>query len=200
MTVRAAVSKLLVEEHADVLREAVRVMLREVMEAEVSTAAGADSDERVAQRNGYRGREWDTRVGTIELAIPRLRTGSLRAPAPLRLPRRTEHQHRDGAARSRSPYFFNGDDGPLRRPALLACRPGKSAHTDPWGARQGHNAWLGRGRGRDGLNPRGGLDDRVCVVTRASLIERAQDATNPHGDERGAADGDHYQDDEDGPV
>lgn len=76
MTVRAAVSKLLVEEHADVLREAVRVMLREVMEAEVSTAAGADSDERVAQRNGYRGREWDTRVGTIELAIPRLRTGS----------------------------------------------------------------------------------------------------------------------------
>ena len=52
MTVRAAASKLLVEEHADVLREAVRVMLGEVMEAEVSSAAGADwyerSDERVA--------------------------------------------------------------------------------------------------------------------------------------------------------
>jgi putative transposase len=51
-----------------------------VMEAEVSAAAGADwyarSDGRVAQRNGYRPREWDTRVGTIELAIPRLRTGS----------------------------------------------------------------------------------------------------------------------------
>src|SRR6266498_2457230 len=80
MTVRAAASKLLVEEHADVLREAVRVMLREVMEAEVSAAAGADwyqrSPGREAQRNGYRGREWDTRVGTIELAIPRLRTGS----------------------------------------------------------------------------------------------------------------------------
>jgi putative transposase len=80
MTVRAAASKLLVEEHADVLREAVRVMLREVMEAEVSAAAGADwykrSPEREAQRNGYRPREWDTRVGTIELSIPRLRTGS----------------------------------------------------------------------------------------------------------------------------
>src|SRR5438067_5104397 len=67
MTVRAAASKLLVEEHADVLREAVRVMLCEVMEAEVSAAAGADwyqrSDEREAQRNGYRPREWDTRVG-----------------------------------------------------------------------------------------------------------------------------------------
>jgi putative transposase len=80
MTVRAAASKLLVEEHADVLREAVRVMLREVMEAEVSAVAGADwyerCDERVAQRNGYRQREWDTRVGTVGLSIPRLRTGS----------------------------------------------------------------------------------------------------------------------------
>ncbi len=80
MTVRAAASKLLVGEHADVLREAVRVMLREVMEAEVSAAAGADwyerSPERETHRNGYRQREWDTRVGTVELAIPRLRTGS----------------------------------------------------------------------------------------------------------------------------
>lgn len=80
MTVREVASKLLVEEHADVLREAVRVMLREVMEAEVSAVAGADwyqrSPEREAQRNGYRAREWDTRVGTVELAIPRLRSGS----------------------------------------------------------------------------------------------------------------------------
>jgi putative transposase len=56
------------------------VMLREVMEAEVSAAAGADwyerSSEREAHRNGYRQREWDTRVGTLELSIPRLRTGS----------------------------------------------------------------------------------------------------------------------------
>jgi transposase-like protein len=93
MTVRAAASKLLVEEHADVLREAVRVMLREVMEAEVSAAAGADwyerSPEREAQRNGYRPREWDTRVGTIELSIPRLRTGSF-FPSFLEPRRRSE--------------------------------------------------------------------------------------------------------------
>jgi putative transposase len=80
MTVRVAASKLLVEEHADVLGEAVRVMLGEVMEAEVCAAAGAEwyqrSPDREAQRNGYRPREWDTRVGTIELAIPRLRSGS----------------------------------------------------------------------------------------------------------------------------
>lgn len=32
--------------------------------------------DRVNSRNGYRGREWDTRAGTVEVAIPRLRTGS----------------------------------------------------------------------------------------------------------------------------
>ena len=37
---------------------------------------GQRSDERVNSRNGYRGREWDTRAGTIELAIPKLRQGS----------------------------------------------------------------------------------------------------------------------------
>ena len=37
---------------------------------------GARSDERVNSRNGYRPREWDTRVGTMELAIPKLREGS----------------------------------------------------------------------------------------------------------------------------
>jgi putative transposase len=37
---------------------------------------GARSAERVNSRNGYRGREWDTRAGTIELAIPKLRAGS----------------------------------------------------------------------------------------------------------------------------
>lgn len=93
MTVRAAASKLLVEEHADVLREAVRVMLCEVMEAEVSAAAGADwyerSPEREAHRNGYRQREWDTRVGTVELSIPRLRTGSY-LPSFLEPRRRSE--------------------------------------------------------------------------------------------------------------
>ena len=50
------------------------------MDAEVSAQIGAEryqrAEERTTQRNGYRQREWDTRVGTIELAIPKLRTGS----------------------------------------------------------------------------------------------------------------------------
>ena len=39
-------------------------------------AWGERSEERTNRRNGYRERTWDTRAGTIELAIPKLRTGS----------------------------------------------------------------------------------------------------------------------------
>jgi transposase-like protein len=50
------------------------------MEAEVAAVAGAGcgerNPERAARRNGYRQRPWDTRVGSIELAIPKLRQGS----------------------------------------------------------------------------------------------------------------------------
>jgi putative transposase len=80
MTVNEAAGKMLAGEHADVLREAVRLMLMEIMEAEVAGLTGAEryerSVERVAQRNGYRERRFDTRVGSLELAIPRLRSGS----------------------------------------------------------------------------------------------------------------------------
>ena len=60
---------------------AVALMVREIMELEVAQLAGAELGERApgrrqAQRNGYRERRWDTRVGEIELEIPRLRTGS----------------------------------------------------------------------------------------------------------------------------
>ena len=64
----------------DPLREIVRWTIQELMEAEVSAQIGAGryerSGERVTQRNGYRGRPWDTRVGTLELQIPKLRQGS----------------------------------------------------------------------------------------------------------------------------
>jgi transposase-like protein len=80
MTTVAAAGKLLASEHSDVLREAVRLMLIEIMEGEVEQHTGAGpyerSPERTTQRNGYRQRQWDTRVGTLELAIPRLRAGS----------------------------------------------------------------------------------------------------------------------------
>ncbi|HWB71708.1 MAG TPA: IS256 family transposase [Egibacteraceae bacterium] len=70
-------------EHDDIdfLREGVRLLAQALMEAEVSEQIGAAHGERnpearTAQRNGYRDRDWDTRAGTVELAIPRLRTGS----------------------------------------------------------------------------------------------------------------------------
>lgn len=93
MTVREALGKVLGDEHADVLRDSVRMILGELMEAEVAKLAGAEryehTPERVAQRNGYRQREWDTRVGTLDLAIPRLRSGSY-MPSFLEPRRRSE--------------------------------------------------------------------------------------------------------------
>jgi transposase-like protein len=80
MTVRQALGKVMSDEHADALRESVLLVLGELMEAEVAELAGAERYEhtptRIAQRNGYRPRAWDTRVGTLDLAIPRLRSGS----------------------------------------------------------------------------------------------------------------------------
>jgi putative transposase len=69
------------EEHGDVdfLREGVRVLTQALMEIEVSQQLGAEryerTGERVGQRNGYRERDWDTRVGTIGLRVPRVREG-----------------------------------------------------------------------------------------------------------------------------
>ena len=63
------------------------------MEAEVAAQAGAAygerSPERITRRNGYRPRRWDTRAGTIELHIPKLRQGSY-FPALLEPRRRAE--------------------------------------------------------------------------------------------------------------
>ncbi|WP_424536448.1 IS256 family transposase [Sphaerisporangium viridialbum] len=64
----------------DLLRSMVKTMAEALMSAEVDSRCGADygerSSERTNSRNGYRARDWDTRAGTIELAIPKLRQGS----------------------------------------------------------------------------------------------------------------------------
>src|SRR5690348_15948454 len=64
----------------DLLRAMVKTFAEALMGAEADAACGAPygqvSDERVNYRNGYWDRRWDTRTGTIELAIPRLRQGS----------------------------------------------------------------------------------------------------------------------------
>ena len=77
----------------DFLREALRVLVEEIMDAEVSSRIGAEygerSPERVTRRNGYRSRAWDTRVGTMDLHIPKLREGSY-FPSLLEPRRRSE--------------------------------------------------------------------------------------------------------------
>jgi putative transposase len=64
----------------DLLREMIKGFAQRVMDAEVEQVCGAGygevTPERVNSRNGYRRREWDTRAGTVELAVPRLRQGT----------------------------------------------------------------------------------------------------------------------------
>ena len=77
----------------DFLREALRVVVEGITDAEVSARIGAEygerCPERVTQRNGHRSRAWDTRVGTMELRIPKLREGSY-FPSLLEPRRRSE--------------------------------------------------------------------------------------------------------------
>lgn len=84
MTAREVASAILADEHADVLREAVSAIVREIMEAEIEQLAGAArherSEDRTTYRNGYRTRPWDTRVGTIDLMIPKARSGPAYMP------------------------------------------------------------------------------------------------------------------------
>lgn len=86
--------KICVEEgDVDFLREGLKVLAEAVMDAEVSQLIGAGRFERTPERknyrNGYRTREWDTRLGTIELNIPKLRKGSY-FPSLLKPRRRAE--------------------------------------------------------------------------------------------------------------
>src|SRR3954470_17194303 len=80
MTIEEVVRRVLREEHGDVIRESVRVVAQELMEAEVSEliggAHGERTEDRVTHRNGYRPRRWDTRAGEIDLQIPKIRQGS----------------------------------------------------------------------------------------------------------------------------
>src|ERR671923_2023243 len=83
------------EAHPDLLREMLATMVQELMGAEAQQLCGAEYGERTSERtnsrNGYREREWDTRAGTIELAVPKLREGSY-FPDWLLQPRRRAEQ------------------------------------------------------------------------------------------------------------
>jgi putative transposase len=96
---------------ADFLREIIEVFSNRLMEMEVKGLTGAAHGERsvtrVNQRNGYSERVWETRVGTVDLAIPKVRKGSY-FPAFLEASSRV----REGAD--------SGDPGSLRARCLDA--------------------------------------------------------------------------------
>jgi putative transposase len=81
MTIEEVVRKVLMDDHADVIRESVQFVAQQIMESEVTDLVGAElgerrPEDRATHRNGYRPRRWDTRAGEIELQIPKLRQGS----------------------------------------------------------------------------------------------------------------------------
>src|SRR2546423_12403345 len=95
MDVSGWLRKQLEEASPDLLRAMVKEMAEALMGAEAEALCGAGygerSPERVNRRNGYRERDWDTRVGSIELALPKLREGSY-FPDWLLQPRRRAQQ------------------------------------------------------------------------------------------------------------
>lgn len=88
------VAKAMIEEHSDFLKESARMVAQELMEAEIANQIGATkgevSDQRSTHRNGYRQRDWDTRVGGIELSVPRKRSGESYFPSFLEPRKRSE--------------------------------------------------------------------------------------------------------------
>ncbi len=95
MDVSGWLRKQLEEAQPDLLRAMVKEMAEALMGGEADAVCGAAygerSPERINRRNGYRERDWDTRVGSIELAVPKLREGSY-FPDWLLQPRRRAEQ------------------------------------------------------------------------------------------------------------
>src|SRR5215213_4107048 len=95
MDVSSWLRKQLEEASPDLLRAMVKDFAEALMSADADAVCGAGygerTPERVNRRNGYRERDWDTRVGSIELAVPKLREGSY-FPDWLLAPRRRAEQ------------------------------------------------------------------------------------------------------------
>jgi transposase-like protein len=109
-------------EGGDFLRESLRWLIGALMEAEVSAQIGAEryahSAERTTPRNGYRHRAWDARLGPLDVALPKLRSGS---PRPL--PRRSRRGR--GAESRQAPAEASRQDA---RTIRLPCSSPAASH------------------------------------------------------------------------
>ena len=135
--------KQLAEDCPDLARAMLERIAAELMGAEADALCGAPygerAPERVNSRNGYRARRWDTRAGTIELEIPKLRAGSY-FPDWLITPRRRAEQAlmaaiADAYLAGVSTRRVDEHDLGLRAPELLGgADPGEPSpeDEDPW--------------------------------------------------------------------
>ncbi|MCB9610759.1 MAG: transposase, partial [Polyangiaceae bacterium] len=93
MAARRLLNKYELEAPDDFVREMLELAINALMDAEVTAQIGAGryerSEDRTTWRNGNRSRRWDTRVGTVDLEIPKLRDGSY-YPSFLESRRRSE--------------------------------------------------------------------------------------------------------------
>ena len=208
MALLETVRKAIADGDVDFLREGVRVLAEAVMEAEVTELTGVpqgerDPERRLTHRNGYRERRWDTRVGTVELSIPRVRDGSYfpslleprrraerallavvqeayvpgRLHAAGRRPRRGP-RHRRASARARSAASAPRST-PRSRPSATAPLAGEAV---PLPLARRHLREGARGRpGRDDGGARGDRrrDDRVSAGCSGS--------SSPPGNDEGGA-------------
>jgi Transposase, Mutator family len=169
MTTEEVVRKVLLDEHADVLRESLKLLVRELMKVEVSELIGAElgerrPDDRATHRNGYRPRRWDTRAGEIELQIPKLREGSYFPSLCVR-----------ASARSRcSSRSFS-------RPMCAVSRPGASTSSssrsgsEPRARRSRASAHCSTTRSRPSASAR----SRAAVPTWSSTPRSGRSETGP---------------------
>ena len=132
MTLRALLEK---SSDADLLREMIGFTAERLMALEVEGLTGAGhgerSADRITHRNGYRDRSWETRAGTVELKIPKLRKGSYfpgflepRRMAEKALAAVIQEAYIKGGVDplGRRPGAGHGDVGRLQEPGLQAVR------------------------------------------------------------------------------